>query len=92
MHELGITACTGVLLMIITNKVMLPVILSYLHLEPSARGRTDGVTGLHGRWRAISALAKPRPALVTLAVALVLLAGGTAMLCPLMRRARLGCD
>ena len=78
-HELGITACTGVLLMIITNKVMLPVILSYLRLEPSALGRPDGVTGLHGRWWAISALAQPRPALATLAVALVLLAGGTAM-------------
>ena len=78
-HELGITACMGVLLMIITNKVMLPVILSHLRLEPSALGRTDGVTGLHGRWWAVSALAKPGPALVTLAVALVLLVGGTIM-------------
>ncbi|MGH8832714.1 MAG: efflux RND transporter permease subunit [Polaromonas sp.] len=78
-HELGITACMGVLLMIITNKVMLPVILSHLRLEPAALGRTDGVTGLHGRWWAISALARPRPALATLAVSLVLLVGGTAM-------------
>ena len=78
-HELGITACMGVLLMIITNKVMLPVILSHLRLEPAALGRTDGVTGLHGRWWAISALAKPGPALVTLAVSLVLLVGGTIM-------------
>ena len=76
-HELGITACMGVLLMIITNKVMLPVILSHLRLESAALGRTDGVTGLHGRWWAVSALAKPGPALVTLAVSLVLLVGGT---------------
>ena len=78
-HELGMTACLGVLLMIITNKVMLPVILSRLRLEPRALGRTDGITGLHGRWWAISVLAQPRPALATLAVSLVLLAGGTAV-------------
>ncbi len=76
-HELGMTACLGVLLMIITNKIMLPVILSRLRLEPTALGRTDGVTGLHQRWWAISVLAQPRPALATLAVSLVLLAGGT---------------
>ena len=76
-HELGMTASLGVLLMIITNKMMLPVILSRLRLEPAALGRTDGVTGLHQRWWAISVLAEPRPALLTLAVSLVLLVGGT---------------
>ena len=76
-HELGMTASLGVLLMIITNKMMLPVILSRLRLEPAALGRTDGVTGLHKRWWAISVLAEPRPALVTLLVSLALLAGGT---------------
>lgn len=78
-HELGITACLGVLLMIITNKVMLPVILSHLRLEPGAQGRQDGITGRHGRWWAISALVKPRPAFFTLTISLVLLAGGTVM-------------
>lgn len=76
-HELGMTASLGVLLMIITNKVMLPVILSRLRLEPNALGRTDGVTGLHGRWWAVSVLAQPRPALATLLVSLVILVGGT---------------
>lgn len=78
-HELGMTACLGVLLMIITNKVMLPVILSYLRLEPRALGRKNASTGRHGRWWAISALAEPRPALLTLAASLVLLVGGTVM-------------
>ncbi|MDQ3061193.1 MAG: MMPL family transporter [Pseudomonadota bacterium] len=78
-HELGMTACLGVLLMIITNKIMLPVILSHLRLEPRALGRPEGSAGVHGRWWAISALAEPRPALLTLAASLVLLAGGTAM-------------
>lgn len=76
-HELGLTASLGVLLMIITNKMMLPVILSRLRLEPAALGRPDGVTGLHKRWWAVSVLAEPRPALLTLAVSLVLLVGGT---------------
>jgi uncharacterized protein len=38
-HELGITACLGVLLMIITNKMILPIILSYTTLEESSRQR-----------------------------------------------------
>ncbi len=76
-HELGLTACLGVLLMIITNKMMLPVILSRLRLEPSALGRPEGSAGRHKRWWAISVLAEPRPALATLAVSLLLLAGGT---------------
>lgn len=78
-HELGMTACLGVLLMIITNKVMLPVILSRLRLEPAALGRTDGITSLRDHWWVLSALAQPRPALVTLVVSLALLAGGTVM-------------
>ncbi|MBP6599744.1 MAG: MMPL family transporter, partial [Giesbergeria sp.] len=76
-HELGMTACLGVTLMIITNKVMLPVILSRLRLEPAALGRTDGVTGIHKRWWMISVLSQPRPALITLIVSLGLLVGGT---------------
>lgn len=76
-HELGMTACLGVLLMIVTNKVMLPVILSHLRLEPRSLGHADGITDLHNRWWAISALARPRPAMVTLVVSLLLLGAGT---------------
>jgi predicted RND superfamily exporter protein len=32
-HELGVTACMGVLLMIITNKMFLPAVLANLRLE-----------------------------------------------------------
>lgn len=78
-HELGVTACLGVLLMIITNKVMLPVILSHLHLEPQALESPDGVTGLRNHWWTISGLAQARPAVATLLVSLLLLAGGTVM-------------
>jgi predicted RND superfamily exporter protein len=74
-QELGITASLGVVLMILTNKFMLPVLLSYLPAPPRpaqpAAGHFDRV------WRAISAFAEPRVALVTLLVAALLLGIGT---------------
>lgn len=76
-HELGVTACLGVLLMIITNKVMLPVILSYVRLEGLAMTRKDGVTPLHKHWWAVSSFATPRPALLAMALACLFLVGGT---------------
>ena len=78
-HELGVTACLGVLLMVLTNKVVLPVLLSYLKLEPTAQGQRGESAERHRHWWAVSALAEPRPALATLAVSLVLMAGGTAV-------------
>ncbi|HOM13205.1 MAG TPA: MMPL family transporter, partial [Rubrivivax sp.] len=73
-HELGVTACLGVLLMIITNKMILPIILSHLSLERQAgAGQQQGRNKL---WWAISAFATPRVALATFAVSLGLLAVG----------------
>lgn len=76
-HELGVTACIGVLLMIITNKMMLPIIISHMHLEPGA-GKTNYVAPgeKHKLWWRLSVLATPGPALVVFAVSLVLLIGG----------------
>lgn len=76
-HELGVTACLGVLLMIATNKVLLPIVLSYLRPPPGSGKRQDGDGGRHRGWWAVSAFAEPRAALWTLAASLVLLAGGT---------------
>ncbi len=80
-HELGLTACLGVSLMIFTNKVILPVALSYLPYKRSAEEKNpDGMDARsRARWWAVSALAEPKPALVTFAISLVLLAGGTVM-------------
>jgi len=78
-RELGITACLGVLLMIVTNKVFLPILLSYTKLEPSAlaAARARGAKGgTQGAWRRFGALARPAPALGVFAVALVLLGIG----------------
>lgn len=77
-RELGLTACIGVLVMIITNKMMLPIILSHLSLESKAHGKQPANGEKHGGWWAVSALSRPRPALATLLISLALLAVGTA--------------
>ncbi|WP_060511802.1 RND family transporter [Pseudomonas sp. NBRC 111124] len=73
-HELGVTACLGVMLMIITNKMLLPLVLSYL---PATPGRAvQPQARQHPLWWRLSALAQPRPALVVFAVSLLLLGAG----------------
>lgn len=75
-QELGVTACLGVALMIVTNKMLLPIILSHLQLESSARHSAAG--GGHAPlWWALSSLARPGPGLYSLALMLVLLVAGT---------------
>jgi len=74
-RELGITASLGVALMILTNKLLLPVLLSYLPAPPApAQPRVDRFDGL---WRAISAFAEPRLAVPTLLVAAIFLGVGS---------------
>ena len=75
-HELGVTACIGVMLMIITNKLMLPIILSYLKLEPGAMAQGLKVQGKHALWWRLSALAEPKPALAVFVLSLLLLGVG----------------
>ncbi|MNF35124.1 Membrane protein YdfJ [compost metagenome] len=77
-HELGATACLGVLLMIVTNKMMLPIIISHLRLERSAQPSNKPLAGRkHPLWWGLSSLAKPVPALLVFATSLILLAVGT---------------
>ena len=76
-HELGLTACLGVALMIMTNKMFMPIILSHLRLEKMALNQAADTREKHRTWWTISALAEPKPALVTFAVMLVLLGAAT---------------
>jgi uncharacterized protein len=78
-RELGITACLGVLLMIVTNKVFLPILLSYTRLERGTLKRAQRVAAAGGNrlWAGFAIFAKPLPALGVFAIALVLLAFGT---------------
>lgn len=75
-HELGMTACLGVLLMIVTNKVMLPIALSLMPRSAAASGGTAVHGARGGKWWRVSALAKPGPGLATIAIAMALLAVG----------------
>lgn len=78
-HELGITACVGVLLMIITNKMILPIILAHLRLEKSAMAHAGdaGSVQRSSLVRMVGNCAEPRFAVGVFVIALVLLAGAT---------------
>lgn len=77
-RELGITACIGGLLMILTNKMMLPIIISYLKLDRRAFADNEAHKGeKHKLWWRLSVLATPGPALVVFAVSLTLLVAGS---------------
>lgn len=76
-HELGVTACLGVLLMIITNKMMLPIILSHLQLERSAGVIAKANEEKHHKiWWWVSSVTRPGVAFVVFTVSLLLLVGG----------------
>jgi predicted RND superfamily exporter protein len=77
-RELGVTACLGVLLMIVTNKVFLPILLSYTRLERGtlARAQRTAAAGGSRLWSGFAMFARPLPALGVSMVALGLLAYG----------------
>ncbi|MGB0212596.1 efflux RND transporter permease subunit [Algiphilus sp.] len=78
-HELGITASIGVLLMIITNKMILPILLSRLQLEDKSleRARKPESATARNLLSLISACATPGGAKWVLLVSVVLLATAT---------------
>ncbi len=76
-HELGVTACLGVAMMIVTNKMFMPIILSHLKLETLALETSDRADTKHPVWWKISALVTPRAALFSLGSMFLLLAIGT---------------
>ncbi|APD11177.1 transporter [Pandoraea vervacti] len=76
-RELGVTACLGVLLMIVTNKMLLPIVLSHMKLEASARkARAFDEDGKHPLWWAMSKAASQPAAMVVFVISLALLAVG----------------
>jgi predicted RND superfamily exporter protein len=76
-RELGITASLGVGWMILTNKMLLPILLSYLRLSPRAISREAHRRGGAERvWRAAARCVEPRRARAIVVVALAILAVG----------------
>jgi predicted RND superfamily exporter protein len=77
-RELAITASLGVALMIVTNKMLLTILLSWMDLSPAERLRSAGRK--HSGdwlWVWLKRAAAPKPALAILVAAAALLAIGT---------------
>ncbi len=76
-RELAYTATIGVTVMIITNKMLLPILLSYYKFSPEAAKKLSGKeTAGDWLWEKLGPLATPRTAWVVLLAALVLLGFG----------------
>jgi len=76
-REVAITASLGVAVIILTNLVLLPVVLSYLTFAGEYRRRLEKrAQAFSGLWRLLSGSATRRGSIGVLAVALVLLAVG----------------
>jgi predicted RND superfamily exporter protein len=76
-RELAITATVGVSVMIVTNKMLLPILLSYLRFSPGEAQRHAGKeTGGDKLWEMIGPLATRKGGVLTLLLGGALLAGG----------------
>jgi predicted RND superfamily exporter protein len=85
-RDLAMTASIGVAVLIFTNLMLLPVLLSYVGVSPAAaarcvRGEAAAAQprGLARLWTGLERFATPRWAGVTVAAALLLAAGGYAV-------------
>ncbi|NMG00292.1 efflux RND transporter permease subunit [Aromatoleum toluolicum] len=76
-RELTITATLGVTVMIITNKLLLPILLSYRRLSPEQARRMQGHEGSADRyWTRLGPLATRRVGGVAIGLAVLALAAG----------------
>ena len=76
-QELAIVASLGIAVILLTNLILLPALLSYAGPVENYRERiVQRAEQLHALWRSTAAVARPRPALAMIAVALGLLSLG----------------
>jgi predicted RND superfamily exporter protein len=76
-RELGITASLGVAWMIVTNKMLLPILLSYIRLSPRVAAKEAGQAGrAHRIWAAAARCVERGRASVIVAIAAVVLGLG----------------
>jgi uncharacterized protein len=72
-REMAITASIGVAIVILTDLVLLPVLVSYVHFDAGYRGRVERrQRWLAALWRRLSGITGRGPALAIIAVAAVL--------------------
>lgn len=72
-QELALTATLGVTLMIVSNKILLPALLSY---RSGANLKPPSEKGMDGLWRLLSCLVRPVPAAICVLLWAGVLAGG----------------
>ena len=76
-REMAITASIGVAIVILTDLVLLPVVVSYVHFDAGYRGRVERrQRRLASLWRRLSGITERGPALAIIVVAAVLAALG----------------
>ncbi|HEX9801116.1 MAG TPA: MMPL family transporter [Thermoanaerobaculia bacterium] len=76
-QEIAIAASLGVAMILFSNLVLLPVILSYVRYPADYRERLQQRAGhMAGLWRRLAAVSEPKPAVAILAVAVGLFAFG----------------
>ena len=75
-RDLVITATLGVTLMIASNKVLLPILLSYMKVDPNAHHRAGHEKLGGAMWTRLSVIATPAKAAPVVALAALLLAVG----------------
>jgi predicted RND superfamily exporter protein len=76
-REMAITASVGVAIVILTDLVLLPVLVSYVQFGAGYRARVERrQRQLAGLWHALSGITRRGPALAIIAVAVLLGAGG----------------
>ncbi|MEQ1591341.1 MAG: MMPL family transporter [Thiobacillaceae bacterium] len=74
-QEMAVTASLGVALMIVTNKILLPILLSYQTFSAAQTARLQKASN-HAVWKSLSRIASRKGSLLPLAGALVLLVLG----------------
>jgi uncharacterized protein len=76
-REMAITASIGVAIVILTDLVLLPVVVSYVHFDPGFRIRVERRQHqLAAVWRRMAAITARGPSLAIIAVAAVLAVAG----------------
>jgi len=75
-QDLAITASVGVAILIVTNLLLLPVMLSYVGVSPSAVRRSLAANKSGGLWHSLERFTERRWAIGAIAVAAVLTVGG----------------
>ncbi len=76
-QELALTASLGVLVIILTNLILLPVLLSFMNLKEGCRERmVRAAEGREKLWTGMAKVTQTKPALIIIGVAAILLAFG----------------